>query len=104
MSYRPERQREDTMQRWEYKTVRRSRSWDPKNDERPYLTSQDWNVPLDYLEAFGEEGWELVSVVPMSSYLGELRLPSRSHPAGKVDTQIAGYTTEQLWVFKRPKP
>ena len=46
-------------------------------------------ITQDNLSKLGEEGWELVAIVPASSYAG----PS-----------TAGFTTDETWVFKRPKP
>jgi hypothetical protein len=47
----------------------------------------DKNI-LDRLTMLGEQGWELVAVVPRSGMSGE---------------SYAGFTTEEMWVFKRPK-
>lgn len=71
------------MQKWEYKWVFRSRGGKYNKG------MDDWNVDVTaVLPRFGDEGWELVSVVPRSSYPGD---------------QWAGITSEELWVFKRPK-
>lgn len=79
-------------QTWDYKIIARSRD--------PFKVPFDWNnwsedakalsTPVDILaktKQLGEGGWELVSVTPRSSNAG-----------------AAGVTTEELWVFKRPKP
>lgn len=70
------------MQKWEYKVVERKRTYG-------FFAGlqEDINVE-ELLPQLGEEGWELVNVVPISSDYGEHR---------------AGFTSEEKWVFKRPK-
>ena len=63
------------MQRWEYLTKTRKRN----------SSTSKWSDNLDWLPELGAEGWELVSVVTRSE--------SRAW---------SGFTTEELWVFKRP--
>ena len=55
------------MQKWEYKTIRRMREWP---DVGLYAMEWDSNIS-ELLPALGEEGWELVTVVPRSSQRGE---------------------------------
>lgn len=70
------------MQKWEYKVIIRQR-------QSGFFTDNNWSVNMcDFLPEMGEEGWELVSVLPLSSEYGE----------GK-----AGFTSDEKWVFKRPK-
>lgn len=44
---------------------------------------------LAMVNAMGTDGWELVNVVPGSNLGG---------------AHSAGFTSERVWVFKRPKP
>jgi hypothetical protein len=77
------------MQKWEYKAVTRVRNFIGSPRAR-----QMWEWSPDSLEMsqrlaeMGEEGWELVAVVTESGTGGH---------------QVAGITTEEVWVFKRPK-
>lgn len=50
-------------------------------------SATEWDKNLDFLAAFGAEGWELVCIVPRSS---------------QTAPQRAGFTDAELWVFKRP--
>jgi hypothetical protein len=90
------------MQRWEYKTILRSRGWDEDKDSprAKWLVGTDWNVDIvKELEKLGNEGWELVAVSSRSSYLG-------GHKSGSMwgySDDYAGFTNQELWVFKRPK-
>lgn len=75
-------------QRWEYKFLERSRgmkrSWDGT------IHTLEWSKDIpSTVEALGEEGWELMAVVPRSSIL--------------IGIVGAGFTSDELWVFKRPK-
>ena len=80
------------MQEWEYKTVLRTRGW-KGSQYKPYRGDK-WNVNIqDTLNELGPLGWELVSVSSRCGVLG-------------TDTDYAdyaGFTDEELWVFKRPK-
>ena len=50
----------------------------------------DWDKDIGpILTSLGEEGWELVAIEPRSGYADETK---------------SGFTSEDLWVFKRPKP
>ena len=73
------------MQEWEYKCLERARG-------TGWLNVGRWDVDLSELSEaladLGTQGWELVAVVPRSSEIGLGR---------------AGATTEEVWVFKRPK-
>ncbi len=91
---------ESMAQKWEYKVILRYRT--AKDDERGYvfgIAVSDWLYKEDGKEAgsldmvaklkeLGESGWELVSVVPQSTSVGEA---------------YAGFTSEVIWLFKRPK-
>jgi len=106
------------MQKWEYKTLVRQRSWDVvPNQNRCYATR--WNVLeedttqlpesitlIERAKQLGEEGWELVAVVPFSSVLGGTHIEeehSRRPVAVSFSQDYAGFTTEEKWVFKRPR-
>ena len=70
------------MQPWEYKVLHRV---------RPIRTGKvgGWDEPIvAELPALGDEGWELVTVITRSSEPGGI---------------TAGITTDEMWVFKRPK-
>ena len=71
------------MQRWEY-------FW----ELRKRMVRQDGGVSgwdndiTKKLRDFGEQGWELIDISARSDFTG---------------SSAAGVTTEELWVFKRPK-
>lgn len=84
-------------QKWDYKFILRYRTlnnvylagdWEAKDNGKP-IGKVDLVVVASQL---GAEGWELVSIVPRSS---------TAVVADKMPT--GGVTTEELWVFKRPK-
>ena len=68
------------------------RSWD--NQHPVFLRATQWEPDFD-LTVAGENGWELVSVVPGSGVAGG---------SGESSSDFAGFTNERLWIFKRPKP
>ena len=71
--------------KWEYKTLSRTRSWVTTFGG---LKTTPWNETItNMLPQLGIEGWELVAIVPGSGNAGE---------------HVAGFTNEELWVFKRP--
>lgn len=77
------------MHKWQYFTLTRGRSikgsW-----TGVYAEADSWDVNIEEsLTKLGEEGWELIAVVSESSIAG---------------THGAGFTSNELWVFKRPKP
>lgn len=85
-------------QKWEYKIVVRARgvnrtgdyevdAWKYWDDGTPLRSDTDLAGLLAWL---GGEGWELVSVMPRSSFA------TRQAPA-------AGLTTEEVFYFKRPR-
>jgi len=70
------------MQPWEYKVLHRV---------RPLRSGKvgAWDEPIvAELPSLGDEGWELVTVITRASEPGGL---------------TAGITTDEMWVFKRPK-
>lgn len=69
------------MKKWEYKVITCERS-------TGLFSSYEWDTDVEsMLPELGEEGWELVNVVPESSAWGE---------------NNTGTTTEEKWIFKRP--
>jgi hypothetical protein len=90
------------MQQWEYKTLFRSRGWaSPKDPPKaPYLEATRWDVDISQkLVELGDEGWELVTVTSRSDYLGG----KEGTNAYNLALDFAGWTSNELWVFKRPK-
>lgn len=80
------------MQKWEYKSLLRSRELKPGTlGFGTKITPWDRDIEAG-LPALGESGWELVAIVPQSSSLFG---PEREQTS---------FTTGELWVFKRPKP
>ena len=74
------------MQRWEYKiiTIKRVRSGGLLS------ATIEWDSKInieDELQNLGENGWELVSIVPVADFANT----------------GSGYTHELRYVFKRPK-
>lgn len=85
-------------QKWEYKTILRTRGWREKAGNVPWHNHGAWDVYIETkLSELGEAGWELVAISPRSGILGGVYNLTTSH-------DYAGYTDEELWVFKRPKP
>lgn len=87
------------MQRWEYKSVLRTRGWPAPKKNEAFVSGGSWNVDLESIFALGNEGWELVSIVPISNVQGNKQT---WWGAGGETSDFAGFTNEQLWVFKRP--
>ena len=85
------------MQKWEYLYIIRERSWEKNGHAGKWQTkfypSQEniGNDPDDFMAVLGDQGWELVSVWPVSSYVG----------MGAGDS--AGFSDQEKWVLKRPK-
>ena len=85
------------MQRWEYKFVVRGREFAPHDDFK-YAPTQ-WTIDIaKTAEELGNDGWELVTVTPRSDLL---RSPGGN--ANSAPVEMAGFTSSELWVFKRPK-
>lgn len=69
------------MGKWEYKVITAQRS-------AGLFSSYEWDTDVeDLLPQMGEDGWELVNVIPESSAWGENNTRA---------------TTEEKWIFKRP--
>jgi hypothetical protein len=86
------------VQKWEYRTVLRTRGWgtDTSTKDAPWLTATTWNNNIEVvLQQMGDDGWELVAVSPRSSSLGGLAFDRNK--------DYAGFTDSEIWVFKRPK-
>jgi hypothetical protein len=83
------------MQKWEYKMLYRTRGINRAGRDG-FRPVENWNVldMMPKLQSLGLEGWELVSVTPSSDFGGDL-----SQGVGHV---VAGLTTTESWVFKRP--
>lgn len=88
------------MQTWEYKMLYRTRGYLAIEGNSKVQWAEDWklledgvalptNDALKVINTLGKQGWELVAISPRSGMLS---------PFGAV----AGFTTEELWVFKRP--
>ena len=91
------------MQKWEYRSLIRWRGWKPYGHKSmiydEFLWLADKWAPEDFSEKlteWGNDGWELVAISPRSSHLGKTEV--------NTDAQVAGFTNEELWVFKRPIP
>lgn len=78
------------MTKWEYKVLMRARAVAEANTSG-WRAGTDWDPAdfLDQLPKLGLEGWELVAVTPRSG------LAHSTQP-------VAGLTTQEIWVFKRP--
>ena len=87
------------MQKWEYQTIRLDRGWSKDTSvkgARWYIAGK-WDVNItEELVKLGDEGWELTAISPRSSYLGGFDRDSAY-------ADYAGFTDQELWVFKRPK-
>lgn len=89
------------MQTWEYKTIFRSRGFRDIERNAKVQWAGDWSLydsdgneltTSDIIKAsneLGKQGWELVAVSARSGVIS---------PFGSV----AGFTSEEVWVFKRP--
>ncbi len=83
-------------QRWEHITILRTRGYRGTffgAGAKEWTWQAHIEIPNmaeleDPVQWLGETGWELVTVVPRSSIGG---------------TESSGFTSEELWVFKRPK-
>jgi hypothetical protein len=107
------------MQKWEYVNIVRYRKWKEKPKGGVYHDADRWANSINYpdgsskkIEAdftvfvnqLGEQGWELFSISPRSSYLGGYLY---THHVAAPDTEssdFAGFTDTEIWVFKRAKP
>lgn len=70
------------VQAWEYKVIHRRRTV-------AGVAAGEWDTGVvAQLPSLGEEGWELIAVTTRSSEGG---------------ASSAGVTTDELWIFKRPR-
>jgi hypothetical protein len=72
------------MQRWEYQTITLKREY--KTNIITGASVTNWNSTIN-LQQLGEEGWELVSVVPIADF----------------QSDYSGFTHQLQYIFKRPK-
>ncbi len=73
------------MAEWEYRTITRRRTFGALSS-RP----GDWDVNVgQILESAGQDGWELVTVVPSSNTSKNIA--------------FTGSSDQELWIFKRPR-
>ncbi len=86
------------MQKWEYTTVLQTRAWRYKDECEEWHQGDTFEDIDQTLAELGEAGWELIAVTPRSSFLGGFNCGYANH-----SHDYAGFTSEQLWVFKRPK-
>lgn len=113
------------MQKWDYLTVSQARSYksrgekeyihNPTDWETSYFengTEKEWNRDTnELLSKLGEDGWELVSIIAESSFLGGAQdtkgtvsySPIRGTEGSMygITTDFAGFTTNRKWIFKR---
>ncbi len=92
---------------------RGERKWE-KEEGKVFGRASDWSITIEgyderlldaLLAKLGQDGWELVSISPRSHYLGAAEAwnpMSGSNLAYTLD--YAGFTSEELWVFKSLKP
>lgn len=91
------------MQKWEYLYILRRRLWEKEKLLEGWIKAGEWvntiesaagteefryQTLTEALDSLGEQGWELVSIAPQSSYMGQ---------------HTAGFTSDEKWVFKRRK-
>jgi hypothetical protein len=109
------------MQKWEYKTMLQVRGWQARKQDQYFHRAGEWDgwiedgkqlpTPVDMgarLKDLGDDGWELVAVVPRSGLVGgvggiEGSIAWSSGSIGGWTADYSGFTNEQYWVFKRPK-
>ncbi len=95
------------MQKWEYLHVYKNRGYEPWRKGEGFHRAGDWRFFIytkdgisdiqfesmeDMTNKLGDEGWELVTFAAQSDFLGGIQA-----------CDLAGFTTQQIWVFKRPK-
>jgi hypothetical protein len=92
---------------WEYKIIVWSREWKESQKKYPYDIHRSVFIGCQWclgemsqnLNDLGKEGWELVSISPRSSFLGG----HENTDVKTITNDFAGFTSEEVWVFKRPK-
>jgi hypothetical protein len=99
------------MQKWEYKIIARTRKFHKVKDE-DYLIAGKWESRegdnevgqiidiFAHLNELGKQGWELVSVVAESEYLGGFRETIITRAGISLD--YAGFTDSEKLYLKRP--
>jgi hypothetical protein len=99
------------MQKWEYAAITRVRHFSPLRGNDGFHCATEWRFATtdvkfrrifpegweDLLEKIGDIGWELVAVSPRSSHLG------RYIEEDGDSYEVAGFTDQEEWIFKRPK-
>jgi hypothetical protein len=100
------------MQKWEYLQIYKVRGWEDRKARETWREAGEWTNYLEtpagrkqieskgqqgLLDKLGEEGWELISISPRSDCLGGFP----EYSGGTAD--IAGFTSQEVWIFKRPK-
>lgn len=84
--------------KWEYKIIARDRGFDVDKSKKnlPWMMATDWDIDMEkILPTLGDEGWELVAITSRSGYLGGNTTISYN--------DYAGFTSNEIWVFKRPR-
>lgn len=98
------------MTKWEYLHIYRKRSAAPRGSNSYFRSGSNWESTIttaagskkidardffDYTNRLGEDGWELVAISPRSGMLGG--------EVANISLDYAGFTSEEMWVFKRPR-
>ena len=88
--------------KWEYRTEYRKRLWEWPSKDSAWAKGKDWNADdfMSYVNGLGDSGWELVAVVGESSYTGGWQTCGG---ATSIAADFAGFTSDEAWVFRRPK-
>jgi hypothetical protein len=86
---------------WEYKSIVRTRGFPTGNSVDAAVAATDWTQwyedgqpiaapadPLAKVNQLGAQGWELITITPRSSL---------------ASNWTAGTTSDETWLFKRPK-
>jgi hypothetical protein len=90
-----------TTKAWEYKSIVRTRAFPTGNSVDTAVAATDWTQwyedgqpipapsdPLAKVNQLGGQGWELITITPRSSLASKW---------------TAGTTSDETWLFKRPK-
>jgi hypothetical protein len=120
--FQTETVRAATRQQWEYKEILRVRDF-TQGEEHIYVGGtwkdyDDFTKPSDLekkLAQLGQDGWELIAVEPISnvstfSIEGQTSIcpTPQTFACGATGASLSGFsmggaTTNERWVFKRPK-